>query len=179
MGGTLNQIWRKGSFKDKKVIKTPALKSTIRVLDKKPENIRFRVIKRKKLLNPQKSAKCLRNVSVMSPKKPNSAKRQVMKVEVSNKVILYSYIPGMSQHRDASHQSQKASKVLIRGGRVQDLPGVHYKIIRGKLDCAPILIRRNARSKYGARRWWSDSSEEERRASIARRKKRRVRRSNK
>lgn len=156
------------------MIKTPALKSTIRVLDKKPENIRFRLIKR--LLNPQKSAKCLRNVSVMSPKKPNSAKRQVVKVEVSNKSILYRYVPGMSQHRDASHQSQKAPKVLIRGGRVQDPPGVHYKIIRGKLDCAPIMIRRNARSKYGTRRWWSNSLEEEKKAIIARARKRRNRR---
>jgi len=85
-------------------------------------------------------------VKTMTPKKPNSALRKVAKVRLSNKQEVTAYIPGIG------HNLQEHSVVLIRGGRVKDLPGVRYHIVRGTLDTAGVAKRQQARSKYGAKR---------------------------
>nr|ANO44455.1 ribosomal protein S12 [Schizochytrium sp. TIO1101] len=92
---------------------------------------------------PQASGVCLK-VFTMSPKKPNSAVRKVAKVLLSNKNIISAYIPG------EGHNLQEHSSVLVRGGRVKDLPGVRYKIVRGAKDTAGVIKRKTSRSKYGA-----------------------------
>jgi len=94
---------------------------------------------------PQKRGVCVR-VSTMTPKKPNSALRKIAKVRLSNGTEVTAYIPGVG------HNLQEHSIVLVRGGRVKDLPGVRYKIIRGTLDAAGVENRRQSRSKYGAKR---------------------------
>ena len=94
---------------------------------------------------PQKRGVCL-SVTTTSPKKPNSALRKVARVRLSNGYEVTSYIPG------EGHNLQEHSVVLIRGGRVKDLPGVRYHIIRGTLDTAGVKDRKQARSKYGAKR---------------------------
>lgn len=94
---------------------------------------------------PQKRGVCTR-VSTMTPKKPNSALRKVARVRLSNNIEVTSYVPG------EGHNLQEHSVVLIRGGRVKDLPGVRYHIIRGTLDAAGVNARRQGRSKYGAKR---------------------------
>ena len=94
---------------------------------------------------PQKRAVCL-SVSTTSPKKPNSALRKIARVKTSNKEECTAYIPGVG------HNLQEHSVVLIRGGRVRDLPGVRYHIIRGTLDTAGVAKRMQGRSKYGAQR---------------------------
>lgn len=94
---------------------------------------------------PQKRGVCTR-VSTVTPKKPNSALRKVARVRLSNGIEVTSYIPG------EGHNLQEHSVVLIRGGRVKDLPGVRYHIIRGTLDTAGVNDRRQGRSKYGAKR---------------------------
>ena len=94
---------------------------------------------------PQKSGVCL-SVSTTSPKKPNSALRKIARVRLTNKQEGTVYIPG------EGHNLNEHSSVLIRGGRVRDLPGVRYHIIRGALDTAGVAKRRQARSKYGAKR---------------------------
>ncbi len=94
---------------------------------------------------PQKRGVCTR-VSTITPKKPNSALRKVARVRLSNNIEVTSYIPG------EGHNLQEHSVVLIRGGRVKDLPGVRYHIIRGTLDAAGVNARRQGRSKYGAKR---------------------------
>lgn len=94
-------------------------------------------------LAPQKRGTCLK-VFVTTPRKPNSALRKVARVLLSNYYRITAYIPGMS------HNLQKHSAVLVRGGRVKDLPGVRYTIIRGKLDLQRLVDRRKRRSKYGA-----------------------------
>nr|YP_011017822.1 ribosomal protein S12 [Campylaephora sungminbooi]WQF69668.1 ribosomal protein S12 [Campylaephora sungminbooi] len=91
---------------------------------------------------PQKKSICLKLYSV-NPKKPNSANRKVAKVKLSSGKIVISYIPG------EKHLLQEHSLVLIRGGRVKDLPGVHYHAIRGVFDLTPVLNRKQSRSKYG------------------------------
>lgn len=91
---------------------------------------------------PQKKGTCLK-VFVTTPRKPNSALRKVARVLLSNSYRITAYIPGMS------HNLQKHSVVLIRGGRVKDLPGVRYTMIRGKYDLQRLVLRRRARSKYG------------------------------
>jgi small subunit ribosomal protein S12 len=88
---------------------------------------------------------CLR-VFEMTPRKPNSALRKVARVFLSNRKRINAYIPGM-----AFNSLQKHSVVLVRGGRVKDLPGMKYTIIRGKFDLVPLLLRENARSKYGGK----------------------------
>lgn len=93
---------------------------------------------------PQKKGICLK-VYTKTPKKPNSALRKVAKVRLSNKNIVITYIPGIG------HNLQEHSIVLVRGGRVQDLPGVKYHLIRGKYDLLGILKRRTSRSKYGTK----------------------------
>jgi len=95
--------------------------------------------------NPQKRGVCVR-VSTMTPKKPNSALRKIARVRLTNGMEVTAYIPGIG------HNLQEHSVVLIRGGRVKDLPGVRYKIIRGTLDAAGVEGRRQSRSKYGTKR---------------------------
>jgi small subunit ribosomal protein S12 len=95
--------------------------------------------------SPQKRGVCTR-VYTTTPKKPNSALRKVAKVRLTNSVEVIAYIPGVG------HNLQEHSVVLIRGGRVKDLPGVRYHIIRGTLDSIGVQDRRQSRSKYGAKR---------------------------
>ena len=94
---------------------------------------------------PQRRGVCLQ-VKTMTPKKPNSALRKISRVRLSNKVEVTSYIPG------EGHNLQEHSIVLVRGGRVKDLPGVRYHIVRGTLDTAGVANRKKSRSKYGAKK---------------------------
>ncbi|HEX8949436.1 MAG TPA: 30S ribosomal protein S12 [Dissulfurispiraceae bacterium] len=94
---------------------------------------------------PQKRGVCVR-VYTATPKKPNSALRKVARVRLTNGMEVTAYIPGVG------HNLQEHSIVLIRGGRVKDLPGVRYHILRGTLDCAGVADRKQGRSKYGAKR---------------------------
>ena len=94
---------------------------------------------------PQASGTCTR-VYTMTPKKPNSALRKVARVRLKNGIEVTAYIPGVG------HNLQEHSQVMIRGGRVKDLPGVRYHIIRGTMDCQGVEGRRQQRSKYGAKR---------------------------
>jgi small subunit ribosomal protein S12 len=110
----------------------------------------FKKIKNKRLALatcPQKKATCLK-VYTMTPRKPNSALRKVAWVLFSNYKRVHAYIPGIG------HSLQKHSVVLVRGGRVKDLPGMKYTIIRGKFDLKAVLGRRKARSKYGGRKFY-------------------------
>jgi len=119
---TINQLVRKGREKVEKKSASPALKEC-----------------------PQKRGVCT-VVKTMTPKKPNSALRKVARVRLTNGIEVTGYIPG------EGHNLQEHSVVLIRGGRVKDLPGVRYHIIRGTLDCAGVANRKQQRSKYGAKR---------------------------
>ena len=119
---TINQLVRKGRAKAVDKPKSPALKG-----------------------NPQKRGVCTR-VYTATPKKPNSALRKVARVRLVNGMEVTAYIPGIG------HNLQEHSMVLIRGGRVKDLPGVRYKIIRGTLDTASVSDRAQARSRYGAKK---------------------------
>lgn len=119
---TINQLVTNGRKKVAEKSKNPALKA-----------------------NPQKRGVCTR-VYTTSPKKPNSALRKVARVRLVNGIEVTAYIPG------EGHNLQEHSIVLIRGGRVRDLPGVRYKIIRGTYDCAAVNDRKQARSRYGAKR---------------------------
>ena len=94
---------------------------------------------------PQKRGVCLQ-VKTMTPKKPNSALRKVARVRLSNGIEVTAYIPG------EGHNLQEHSIVLVRGGRVRDLPGVRYHIVRGVLDCQGVQDRKQARSKYGSKK---------------------------
>jgi small subunit ribosomal protein S12 len=94
---------------------------------------------------PQRRGVCLQ-VKTMTPKKPNSALRKIARVRLSNKVEVTSYIPG------EGHNLQEHSIVLVRGGRVKDLPGVRYHIVRGTLDTSGVADRKKSRSKYGAKK---------------------------
>ncbi|MEI7998684.1 MAG: 30S ribosomal protein S12 [Candidatus Omnitrophota bacterium] len=94
---------------------------------------------------PQRRGVCLQ-VKTMTPKKPNSALRKIARVRLSNKIEVTSYIPG------EGHNLQEHSIVLVRGGRVKDLPGVRYHIVRGTLDTAGVANRKKSRSKYGAKK---------------------------
>ena len=95
--------------------------------------------------NPQKRGVCIQ-VRTMTPKKPNSALRKIARVRLTNGAEVTAYIPGIG------HNLQEHSVVLIRGGRVKDLPGIRYHIIRGAIDAAGVADRRRGRSKYGAKR---------------------------
>jgi small subunit ribosomal protein S12 len=119
---TISQLVRVGRKKVAKKDKAPALEK-----------------------NPQKRGVCTR-VYTTTPKKPNSALRKVARVRLTNGYEVTAYIPG------EGHNLQEHSIVLIRGGRVKDLPGVRYHIIRGKLDAAGVADRKRSRSKYGAKR---------------------------
>ncbi|MBC3798287.1 30S ribosomal protein S12 [Acetobacterium paludosum] len=119
---TINQLVKKGRKRQEVKTKTPALKA-----------------------NPQKRGVCTA-VRTSTPKKPNSALRKIARVRLVNGMEVTAYIPGIG------HNLQEHSIVLIKGGRVKDLPGVRYKIIRGALDTAGVDARRQARSKYGAKK---------------------------
>jgi small subunit ribosomal protein S12 len=119
---TINQLVRKGREKAVSKTKAPALQG-----------------------NPQKRGVCVR-VTTFTPKKPNSAMRKVARVRLTNGIEVTTYIPGVG------HNLQEHSVVLIRGGRVKDLPGVRYHVIRGTLDAQGVQGRKQARSKYGAKR---------------------------
>ena len=119
---TINQLVKKGREKQTRKTSAPALKSC-----------------------PQKRGVCVR-VYTTTPKKPNSALRKVARVRLTNQIEVTTYIPG------EGHNLQEHSVVLILGGRVKDLPGVRYHIVRGTLDTAGVANRRQGRSKYGAKR---------------------------
>src|SRR5216110_1404426 len=119
---TVNQLVRKGRVAPKAKTKTPALAGA-----------------------PQRRGVCTR-VFTHTPKKPNSALRKVARVRLTSGIEVTAYIPGIG------HNLQEHSIVLVRGGRVKDLPGVRYKIIRGALDASGVSGRKQARSRYGAKR---------------------------
>ena len=119
---TIQQLIRKSRVRPAQKSKSPALSSC-----------------------PQKRGVCLQ-VKTMTPKKPNSALRKIARVRLSNKVEVTSYIPG------EGHNLQEHSIVLVRGGRVKDLPGVRYHMVRGTLDTAGVSKRKKSRSKYGTKR---------------------------
>jgi small subunit ribosomal protein S12 len=119
---TINQLIRKGRERQKRRTASPALQSC-----------------------PQKRGVCVR-VYTTTPKKPNSALRKVARVRLTNGIEVTTYIPGVG------HNLQEHSVVLIRGGRVKDLPGVRYHVVRGTLDASGVQDRRRGRSKYGAKK---------------------------
>jgi small subunit ribosomal protein S12 len=131
---TINQLVRKGRKKIAKRIKAPALRYTFNALRNKT------TVHQKS--SPQKRGVCLQ-VKTMTPKKPNSGLRKIARVRLSNGIQVTAYIPG------EGHDLQEHSVVLVRGGRVKDLPGVRYHIIRGTLDASGVEKRRQGRSKYG------------------------------
>lgn len=119
---TIMQLIRMGRISKKKKTKSPALKSS-----------------------PQRRGVCIQ-VRTMTPKKPNSALRKIARVRLTTGIEVWGYIPG------EGHNLQEHSIVLVRGGRVKDLPGVRYHIVRGTLDTAGVSQRKKSRSKYGAKR---------------------------
>ncbi len=119
---TITQLIRQGRILKKKKTKSPALKGC-----------------------PQRRGVCLQ-VRTMTPKKPNSALRKIARVRLTTGIEVTSYIPG------EGHNLQEHSIVLVRGGRVKDLPGVRYHIVRGTLDASGVNQRKKSRSKYGAKR---------------------------
>jgi len=133
---TVNQLVRKGRKKVTKRTRTPALRFTYNAL-------------KNKLVrgagSPQKRGVCIQ-VKTTTPKKPNSALRKIARVRLTNGMEVTAYIPG------EGHELQEHSVVLIRGGRVPDLPGVRYHIVRGTLDTSGVANRRQGRSKYGSKR---------------------------
>ena len=132
---TINQLVRKSRKDILKKSTAPALQKGYNSLNKKTTDAS----------SPQKRGVCT-SVKTVTPKKPNSALRKVARVRLSNGYEVTSYIPGIG------HNLQEHSVVLIRGGRVKDLPGVRYHIIRGTLDTAGVKDRMQGRSKYGAKR---------------------------
>jgi small subunit ribosomal protein S12 len=134
---TINQLVRHGRKTKKNKSKSPALQYTL-------NSAKQRRIRQPKGA-PQKRGVCT-IVRTMTPKKPNSALRKIARVRLSNGMEVTAYIPG------EGHQLQEHSVVLIRGGRVRDLPGVRYHIVRGTLDSTGVSNRKRARSKYGAKR---------------------------
>lgn len=133
---TINQLVRKGRKKIVKKTKAPALRLTYNAL-------KNRTIAGKGA--PQKRGVCIQ-VKTTTPKKPNSGLRKIARVRLTNGIEVTAYIPG------EGHELQEHSVVLIRGGRVKDLPGVRYHIIRGTLDTSGVANRGQGRSKYGAKR---------------------------
>ncbi|MBS3991404.1 MAG: 30S ribosomal protein S12 [Erysipelothrix sp.] len=132
---TMNQLVRTGRSSKVTKSKSPALNRGLNTLIKEPTVIS----------SPQKRGVCTR-VGTMTPKKPNSALRKYARVRLSNQMEVTAYIPGIG------HNLQEHSVVLIRGGRVKDLPGVRYHIIRGTLDCAGVNNRKQGRSLYGTKK---------------------------
>lgn len=132
---TVNQLVRRGRRRSKKKIKTPALHYT------------YNALKRRMVPgggSPQKRGVCTQ-VKTVTPKKPNSALRKVARVRLTNGMEVTAYVPG------EGHTLQEHSVVLLRGGRVKDLPGVRYHIIRGALDAGGVEERQQGRSKYGTK----------------------------
>ena len=133
---TVNQLIRKERKKVTKKVGAPALRFT------------YNALKNRRVMGkgaPQKRGVCI-YVKTTTPKKPNSALRKIAKVRLSNLMEVIAYIPG------EGHELQEHSVVLIRGGRVRDLPGVRYHIVRGALDTSGVANRRQGRSKYGSKR---------------------------
>ena len=120
---TYNQLCKKKRNPKKRKLKTPALEKS-----------------------PHKKGICTKLV-VRTPKKPNSALRKLAKLRLTNKKMIYAYIPG-----EGEHALQEYSNVIIRGGRVKDLPGIKYQLVRGKLDFAGMTSRKTSRSKYGTKK---------------------------
>ncbi len=133
---TVNQLVRKGRKKVGKKTAVPALRLTYNALKNKMTEGKG---------SPQKRGVCIQ-VKTTTPKKPNSALRKIARVRLTNGMEVTAYIPG------EGHELQEHSVVLIRGGRVKDLPGVRYHIIRGTLDTSGVANRRQSRSKYGAKK---------------------------
>ena len=133
---TINQLIRKGRKRVTKKEKAPALRFNHNALTGRTE--------RTKKGSPQRRGVCTQ-VRTMTPKKPNSALRKIARVRLTNGVEVTAYIPG------EGHNLQEHSVVLVRGGRVKDLPGVRYHIVRGALDAAGVENRKRGRSKYGAK----------------------------
>lgn len=132
---TINQLVRKGRKRKTKKSDAPALQFGYNSFQKENTN----------QSSPQKRGVCTR-VGTMTPKKPNSALRKYARVRLSNGIEVTAYIPGIG------HNLQEHSVVLVRGGRVKDLPGVRYHIVRGALDTAGVNDRKQGRSKYGTKR---------------------------
>ncbi len=132
---TINQLVRKGRVSKVRKTDSPALNRGYNSFKKKFTNES----------SPQKRGVCTR-VGTLTPKKPNSALRKYARVRLSNNMEVTAYIPGIG------HNLQEHSVVLIRGGRVKDLPGVRYHIVRGALDTAGVDGRKQSRSKYGAKK---------------------------
>jgi small subunit ribosomal protein S12 len=133
---TINQLVRKGRKKLVKKTKAPALRFTYNALTNRTE---------RGAGSPQKRGVCTQ-VRTMTPKKPNSALRKIARIRLTNGIEVTAYIPG------EGHSLQEHSVVLIRGGRVKDLPGVRYHVIRGALDSQGVEGRNRGRSKYGTRK---------------------------
>jgi small subunit ribosomal protein S12 len=127
---SINQLVRKGREKPKRKVTTPGLKSGHG--------------RKSRVAAPQRRGVCTR-VATITPKKPNSALRKIARVRLTNGMEVTAYIPG------EGHNLQEHSVVLVRGGRVKDLPGVRYKVVRGTLDAAGVSDRKQARSRYGAK----------------------------
>ena len=132
---TFNQLVKHGRQTAEKKSTAPALLKGFNTIKKRPTDQN----------SPQKRGVCT-SVRTMTPKKPNSALRKVARVRLTNGLEVSAYIPGIG------HNLQEHSVVMIRGGRVKDLPGVRYHIIRGTLDTAGVAKRNQARSKYGAKK---------------------------
>jgi len=132
---TTSQLIRKGRKKQKKKSKSPALGFSFNTLKNRP----------KKHFSPFKRGVCIR-VFTVTPKKPNSALRKVARVRLSNGMEVTAYIPG------EGHNLQEHSVVVLRGGRVKDLPGVRYHIVRGVLDASGVEGKKQSRSKYGTKK---------------------------
>ncbi len=134
---TINQLVRKGRKPLKAKSKSPALQRRVNLLKNKTINLPEGA--------PFMRGVCLK-VYTVTPKKPNSALRKVAKIKLTNQMEVLAYIPGIG------HNLQEHSVVMIRGGRVKDLPGVRYHIVRGKLDTLGVDGRKRSRSKYGAKK---------------------------
>lgn len=132
---TINQLVREGRTRSVKKSQAPALLKSMNTIKREPTDTEA----------PQKRGVCT-SVKTVTPKKPNSALRKVARVRLTNGIEVTAYIPGIG------HNLQEHSVVLIRGGRVKDLPGVRYHIVRGTLDTAGVAKRNQARSKYGAKK---------------------------
>ncbi|PAB56133.1 30S ribosomal protein S12 [Anaeromicrobium sediminis] len=132
---TMSQLVRKGRETVESKSNSPALQRGFNSLKRKVTATK----------SPQKRGVCT-SVKTVTPKKPNSALRKIARVRLTNGVEVTSYIPGIG------HNLQEHSVVLVRGGKVKDLPGVRYKIVRGTLDTAGVQNRLQSRSKYGAKR---------------------------
>ncbi|MDP2587210.1 MAG: 30S ribosomal protein S12 [bacterium] len=134
---TTNQLVRQGRHKQTRKSKSPALQRTFNTIHQRPVFLPKG--------SPFKRGVCVK-VGTVTPKKPNSALRKFARVRLTNGMEVTAYIPGVG------HNLQEHSVVLIRGGRVKDLPGVRYHIVRGVLDTAGVADRNQGRSKYGAKR---------------------------